>query len=60
MEEGREEGMEEGRVEKSCEGMNLVDSSPGLGEEKVHIIWLVNICTGSHLGDSQIPSEELI
>lgn len=31
-----------------------------LVEEKVHIIWLVNICTGSHLGDSQIPSEELI
>ena len=31
-----------------------------LVEEKVYIIWLVNICTGSHVGGSQIPSEELI
>lgn len=29
-------------------------------EEKVYIIWLVNICTGSRVGGSQISSEELI
>lgn len=39
---------------------NKSDKSGLLVGEKAHIIWLVNICPESQVGDSQISSEELI